>query len=234
MLLEKRGVAIYGRNRTHHTDLASLSTFSITATASAGGGSDRAPLSGTRLPLVLGDFDSQPLSADLRVINKVSQNLHAELLLRLLGKEKGNGGTIEGGMEVERSFLAQADLRPEEYMFYDGSGLSRQNLVTPHAIVKLLTYAEKQPWGASYADTFPVGGVDGSLVERFKNSAQGRVHGKTGSLDHVNALSGYLTTAKGERLAFSILANNHNLTNKRAIEIIDSVVQAVIDEGKKK
>jgi D-alanyl-D-alanine carboxypeptidase/D-alanyl-D-alanine-endopeptidase (penicillin-binding protein 4) len=119
-------------------------------------------------------------------------------------------------------------------MFYDGSGLSRQNLVTPHAIVKLLTYAEKQPWGASYADTFPVGGVDGSLVERFKNSAQGRVHGKTGSLDHVNALSGYLTTAKGERLAFSILANNHNLTNKRAIEIIDSVVQAVIDEGKKK
>ena len=235
MLLEKRGVVVYGKNRTHHTELASLSTFSVTAMASAGGGSDRLPPSGTRLPLVLGNYDSQPLSADLRVINKVSQNLHAELLLRLLGKEKGNGGTIEGGLEVERSFLAQADLRPEEYMFYDGSGLSRQNLVSPHAIVKLLTYASKQPWGASFADSFPVSGVDGSLVERFsKTSAQGRVHGKTGSLDHVNALSGYLTTAKGEHLAFAILSNNHNLTNKHAIEVIDSIVQAVVDENKKK
>jgi D-alanyl-D-alanine carboxypeptidase/D-alanyl-D-alanine-endopeptidase (penicillin-binding protein 4) len=184
---------------------------------------------------VLGDYDSQPLSADLRVINKVSQNLHAELLLRLLGKEKGTAGTVEGGLEVERSFLAQADVRPEEYSFYDGSGLSRQDLATPHAIVKLLTYASKQPWGARYADTFPVAGVDGSLIERFtKTSAQGRVQGKTGSLDHVNALSGYLTTAKGERVAFSILSNNHNITNKHAIETIDSIVQCVVDEAKKK
>src|SRR5581483_11077786 len=71
-LLEKRGVTIYGRPKTHHTELASLSTFSITSTASAGGGSDRLPPPGTRLPLVLGEYDSQPLSADLRVINKVS------------------------------------------------------------------------------------------------------------------------------------------------------------------
>jgi serine-type D-Ala-D-Ala carboxypeptidase/endopeptidase (penicillin-binding protein 4) len=234
-LLEKRGVTIYGRPKTHHTELASLSTFTVTSTASAGGGADRPAIPSTRLPLVLGQYDSQPLSADLRVINKVSQNLHAELLLRLLGKEKGMAGTVEGGLEVERSFLAQADIRPEEYNFHDGSGLSRQNLVTPHAIVKLLTYANKQPWGASFADSFPVAGVDGSLVERFtKTSAQGRVHAKTGSLDHVNALSGYLTTEKGEHIAFSILSNNHNLTNKHAIEIIDSIVQAVADEGKKK
>ncbi len=234
-LLEKRGVTIYGRPKTHHTELASLSTLSITTTASAGGGSDRLASPATRLPLVLGDFDSQPLSADLRVINKVSQNLHAELLLRLLGKEKGTAGTVEGGLEVERSFLAQAGIRPEEYIFYDGSGLSRQDLVTPHAIVKLLIYAHQQPWGASYADTFPVAGVDGSLVERFtKSSAQGRIQGKTGSLDHVNALSGYLTTAKGEHIAFSVLSNNHNLTNKRAIETIDSIVQSVVDDDRKR
>jgi len=184
---------------------------------------------------VLGEYDSQPLSADLRVINKVSQNLHAELLLRLLGKEKGTAGTVEGGLEVERGFLAQADIRNEEYTFYDGSGLSRQDLVTPHAIVKLLTYANKQPWGSSFADTLPVAGVDGSLVERFvKTDAQGRVHGKTGSLDHVNSLSGYLTTEKGDHVAFSILANNHNLTNKQAIETIDAIVQLVVDDGKKK
>lgn len=233
-LLEKRGVTIYGRPKTHHTELASLSTFTITTTAS-GGGSDRLPAPGTRLPLVLANNDSQPLAADLRVINKVSQNLHAELLLRLLGKEKGTAGTVEGGLEVERSFLGQADIRPEEYTFYDGSGLSRQDLVTPHAIVKLLTFAQKQPWGAAYEDTFPVAGVDGSLVQRFtKSSAQGRVHGKTGSLDHVNSLSGYLTTEKGEHVAFAILSNNHNVTNKRAIETIDSVIQLVMDEGKSK
>lgn len=234
-LLEKRGVTVYGRPKTHHTELASLSTMSVTSMASAGGGADRLPLPGTRLALVLAQNDSQPLSADLRVINKVSQNLHAELLLRLLGKEKGTSGTVEGGLEVERSFLAQADIRPEEYNFYDGSGLSRQNLVTPHAVVKLLTYAYKQPWGANFADSFPVAGVDGSLVDRFtKTSAQGRVHAKTGSLDHVNSLSGYLTTEKGEHVAFSILSNNHNLTNKHAIEVIDSIVQCVVDEGKKK
>jgi D-alanyl-D-alanine carboxypeptidase/D-alanyl-D-alanine-endopeptidase (penicillin-binding protein 4) len=234
-LLEKRGVTIYGRPKTHHTELASLSTLSVTSMASAGGGVDHLPLPGTQLPLVLGENDSQPLSADLRVINKVSQNLHAELLLRLLGKEKGTSGTVEGGLEVERSFLAQADIRHEEYVFYDGSGLSRQDLTTPHAIVKLLTYASKQPWGASFADSFPVAGVDGSLVDRFtKTSAQGRVHAKTGSLDHVNSLSGYLTTEKGEHVAFSILSNNHNLTNKHAIETIDSIVQCVMEEGKKR
>ena len=234
-LLIKRGVTVYGQPKTHHTELASLSTFSITTTASAGGGSDRLPPINSRLPLVLAENDSQPISADLRVINKVSQNLHAELLLRLLGKEKGTAGTVEGGLEVERSFLAQADIRPEEYVFYDGSGLSRQDLVTPHAIVKLLTYANKQPWGANWADTFPVAGIDGSLVERFtKSDAQGRVHAKTGSLDHVNCLSGYLTTERGEHVAFSILSNNHNLTNKRALETIDAIVQALVDEGKKK
>ena len=234
-LLEKRGVTIYGRPKTHHTELASLSTFSVTATASAGGGADRPPMPSSRLPLVLGQYDSQPLTQDLKVINKVSQNLHAELLLRLLGKEKGTAGTIESGLEVERAFLTQADIRPEEYTFYDGSGLSRQDLATPHALVKLLTYASKQPWGAQFEDTLPVGGVDGSLIERFsKTSAQGRVHAKTGSLDHVNSLSGYLTTEKGERVAFSILSNNHNLTNKRAIETIDSIVQAVVDADKKK
>ncbi|ABF43495.1 D-Ala-D-Ala carboxypeptidase [Candidatus Koribacter versatilis Ellin345] len=233
-LLDKRGVTVYGRPKTKHTELASLSTFSITATASAGGGADRAPAPVSRLPLVLGQYDSQPLSADLKVINKVSQNLHAELLLRLLGKEKGTAGTIEGGLEVERAFLASADIRPEEYTLYDGSGLSRQDLATPHAFVKLLTYAHKQPWGATFEDTLPVAGVDGSLVERFtKSTAQSRVHAKTGSLDHVNSLSGYLTTEKGEHVVFSILSNNHNLTNKHAIETIDAIVQAVVDSGKK-
>lgn len=230
--LEQRGIAIYGRTRTHHTDLASLSTFSVTTFASSGGGDTRPGQ--LPPPLVLANYESAPLAQDLKVINKVSQNLHAELMLRLLGHEKGTSGTIDAGLEVLRGWLTQVDIRPEEYVFYDGSGLSRENLVSPHAIVKLLTYTSKQPWAAQFEDTLPVGGVDGTLSDRFKTPAlTGRVHAKTGSLGHVNSLSGYATTAKGERIVFSILTNNHMLTNRRAIETIDQIIQLVIEDKAK-
>ena len=74
--------------------------------------------------------------------------------------------------------------------------------------------------------------MDGSLSDRLKTApAKGAVHGKTGSLGHVNALSGYATTAKGERVAFSILCNNHNLTSKKAIETIDQIVEKIVADG---
>lgn len=233
-MLEKRGVIVYGRSRAHHNELANLNTLSITAMAPAGGGDEKPPAAYRSTAVVLATYESQPLSDDLRVINKVSQNLHAELMLRLLGHEKGTAGTIEGGLEVERGFLAGAGIKQDEYVFFDGSGLSRQNLATPHAIVKLLVFATTQSWGGLYESTLPVAGVDGSIGERFKGSvAAGRVIAKTGSLGHVNALSGYATTLKGDRVAFSILANNHNLTSKRALEVIDKIVEAIVEEGKK-
>jgi D-alanyl-D-alanine carboxypeptidase/D-alanyl-D-alanine-endopeptidase (penicillin-binding protein 4) len=186
------------------------------------------------VPRVLASYESQPLSQDLRVINKVSQNLHAELMLRLLGRERGTAGTIEGGLEVVRGFLNQAGIRGDEYVFFDGSGLSRQNLVTPHAVVKLLTYASTQPWGTLYRDTLPVAGVDGSLSERFKGNPrmQGRVQAKTGSLGHVNCLSGYAQTEKGDQIVFSIMANNHTLTSHRALETIDEIIAALVQDKK--
>ena len=100
-LLEERGVTIYGRARTHHTELASTQTFSVTSMASGGGDTTRPP---NPAPQVLASYQSQPVAQDLRVINKVSQNLHAELMLRLLGKEKGTSGSIQGGLEVLRGF----------------------------------------------------------------------------------------------------------------------------------
>src|SRR2546428_151897 len=122
-LLETRGIAVYGRQRTRHTELASLSTFSVTAIAPSRGGDDNQFL---RLqmnqPSVLAMNASKHLIEDVRVINKVSQNLHAEILLRLLGREKGTAGTIEGGLEVLRGFLAQAGVPSDQYLFYDGSG----------------------------------------------------------------------------------------------------------------
>jgi D-alanyl-D-alanine carboxypeptidase/D-alanyl-D-alanine-endopeptidase (penicillin-binding protein 4) len=134
---------------------------------------------------------------------------------------------------VLHGFLAQAGIQNDEYVFYDGSGLSRQNLVTPHAVVKLLTYVNDQPWNVQFRETLPVAGIDGSLAERFKNSpAQGRVQGKTGSLGHVNALSGYATTDSGELVAFSILCNNHNLQGRRALDTIDQIVEQIILDKK--
>jgi D-alanyl-D-alanine carboxypeptidase/D-alanyl-D-alanine-endopeptidase (penicillin-binding protein 4) len=176
--------------------------------------------------MVLAEHDSPPLGQDVSVVNKVSQNLHAEIMLRLLGREKGTSGSIAGGLEVLRLFLAQADVRPEEYAFYDGSGLSRQNLVSPHATVKLLRYAANQPWGGEYMESLPLAGVDGTLASRFKTLPPGTIlRAKTGSLEHVNTLSGYLTTSQGEHLIFSIMANNHTLTNKKANEILDEIVR---------
>jgi D-alanyl-D-alanine carboxypeptidase/D-alanyl-D-alanine-endopeptidase (penicillin-binding protein 4) len=236
-MLERRGVVVYGSPRTRHTELATLSTFSITTVAPAGGGDGEArpkpPSPDTRT--MLANHESQPLIQDLKVINKVSQNLHAELMLRLLGKEKGSGGTIEAGLEVMRGFLLQAGIHSDEYVFFDGSGLSRQNLVTPHALTRILEYADTQPWGQRYQDTLPVAGLDGSLSERLRStSGQGRVQAKTGSLGHVNSLSGYATTLSGDRVAFAIMANNHNLPSKRALETIDKIVTTIVEEGGKK
>jgi D-alanyl-D-alanine carboxypeptidase/D-alanyl-D-alanine-endopeptidase (penicillin-binding protein 4) len=229
-LLEQRGVTVYGHARTRHTELASMQTFSVTAMASGGG---EATSHSVPTPLVLASYDSQPVVQDLRVINKVSQNLHAELMLRLLGKEKGSSGSIEGGLEVLRGFRAKAGIQPDEFVFYDGSGLSRENLVSPHAIVKLLQYCHEQPWGQAYQDTLPIAGIDGSLGDRFKNTpAQGLVHAKTGSLGHVNTLSGYATTLKGEHIAFSVMSNNHNLPTKKALDTIDRIVEQFVEGGK--
>jgi len=229
-LLEKRGIVVYGRVRTQHAELSSLYTFHATAMASAGGGTDAVVPPLTPLRNVLADHQSMPLVQDLKVINKVSQNLHAELILRLLGRDRGRSGTVEGGLEVMQSWLLLAGIRTDEYVFHDGSGLSRENLVTPHAVVKLLSFIARQPWGATYLDTLPVGGMDGSLAERFKTpSTLGRVQAKTGALSHVNALSGYLTTLKGERLAFSIIVNNHLLNSHKASETIDDIVTALVE-----
>jgi D-alanyl-D-alanine carboxypeptidase/D-alanyl-D-alanine-endopeptidase (penicillin-binding protein 4) len=229
-LLETRGIAVYGRQRTRHTELASLSTFTVTASAPARGGDE--PFHGLQSqPWVLASHQSKALIEDVRVINKVSQNLHAEILLRLLGREKGAAGTVEGGLEVLRGFLNKADVPSDQYVFYDGSGLSRQNLVTPRAVVQLLRYAASQPWGASFRDTLPVAGVDGSLSDRFRNiDAQARVYAKTGSLGGVKTLSGYAATDRGEQVAFSILSNNFNLPTKRVTDAIDDIVGAIVHD----
>jgi D-alanyl-D-alanine carboxypeptidase/D-alanyl-D-alanine-endopeptidase (penicillin-binding protein 4) len=221
-LLAKRGVVLHGRTRARHLATASLdaNAGSVHALPAA----SAPPVS--QSPVVLAVHLSLPLGLDVHVVNKVSQNLHAEMLLRLLGREKGASASVAGGLDVLRGFLAQAGVHSEEYAFYDGSGLSRQNLVSPRATVKLLRYAAKQSWGAEYIESLPLAGVDGTLASRFQSLPLAAIlRAKTGSLDHVNALSGYLTTASGQRLVFSIYCNNHTLASKKANDVIDEIVR---------
>jgi D-alanyl-D-alanine carboxypeptidase/D-alanyl-D-alanine-endopeptidase (penicillin-binding protein 4) len=233
-ILEKRGITITGKTRAHHGELAQFFDqpelqIPEPVTANSPGSTPSALPS----PQVLAEHISLPLLEDVRVTNKTSQNLHAELALRLIGKLKGGGGSFEGGSAARRQFLLAAGVKSEEFFLLDGSGLSRRDLITPAAIVQVLIYAARQPWGAAFEQTLPVAGVDGSLAERFVNTpAGGLVHAKTGTLSHVNALSGYGQTRSGRRFVFSIFCNNHNLPSAKVVAAIDSIVLLVVNDGK--
>ena len=184
-----------------------------------------APLNGRR---VLARHVSVPLAQDIKVTNKISQNLHAELLLRLLGKVCADDGSLAQGTRVVRQFLVDSGVSDGDFFFYDGSGMSMDDRIAPRAYAQLLAYASRQAWGAAWRDTFPVAGVDGTLASQFKNSPlKGRLWAKTGTLDETNALSGYLTTASGKTLAFSILVNGHRPGSEAEEQAIDRICEAI-------
>jgi D-alanyl-D-alanine carboxypeptidase/D-alanyl-D-alanine-endopeptidase (penicillin-binding protein 4) len=160
---------------------------------------------------------SPPVSVRVREMMKASDNLHAQLLLLGVGsrtkalKEGLQDETTDAaGLRAMDQFLARVGLRRTEYFFEEGSGLSRKNVVTPHAVVQLLMHMNRHPSAKEWRDSLPVGGVDGTLKSRFTTApTKGNVRAKTGSLRHVAALSGYVTTLTGEPLAFSILVNQY-------------------------
>ncbi len=170
---------------------------------------------------------SLPLSQIVTVVNKVSQNLHAEILLRVLGAAQSDEGSVAQGARVVRQFLtAQAGVNADDFIFFDGSGLSPEDQVTPRSITTLLAYAAHQGWGTDYRASLPVGGIDGSLARRFNSpGVKGRVQAKTGTLAEVNALSGYIETVSGKHLAFSILCNDRLGDAARAA--MDRIVETV-------
>lgn len=179
----------------------------------------------------LASLQSPPLWQALQVIDKVSQNLHAELMLRLIGKIRRGDGSLAGGMAARSAFLAQAGLNAHDYYFRDGSGLSRENLVKPEAITKLLIYMDGQPYAPVWRSFLPIAGEDGSLARRFRNTpAQGRIFAKTGYVEHVHTLSGYATTLSGERLAFSIMVNNDDMPGTQVFHVIEAICEAMVQE----
>jgi D-alanyl-D-alanine carboxypeptidase/D-alanyl-D-alanine-endopeptidase (penicillin-binding protein 4) len=187
-----------------------------------------APLEGRK---VLTTHISVPVSQDAVVINKISQNLHAELLLRLLGKVHGTDGSLAEGARVVRQFLLDAGVDDNDFFFYDGSGMSTDDRIAPRALTQLLAYAAHQPWGAAWRETLPIAGVDGTLSDRFNHSPlRGRLWAKTGTHNEANALSGYLTAASGKTLAFSILVNGHRPGSSAEVQAIDRIAEAIAAE----
>jgi D-alanyl-D-alanine carboxypeptidase/D-alanyl-D-alanine-endopeptidase (penicillin-binding protein 4) len=186
------------------------------------------PVSGSK---VLATHVSPTLAEDVNVTNKVSQNLHAELFQRLLGRLEGEDGSIAQGARVVRQFLVNAGVDPGDFLFYDGSGLSGNDLITPRAATTLLTYAARQPWGELYRSSLPIGGVDGSLAGRFAGPMKGKVFAKTGTLSEVNALSGYLMAASGKTLVFSVLCNDRQPAGDAARNALDRIVTAIADSN---
>ena len=177
---------------------------------------------------LLATYTSPPLGQDLTVINKVSQNLHAELVLRDLGQAVLGDASIAAGARVVRQFLTNAGIDPADFLFFDGSGLSPQDLITPRAATTLLAYATRQPWGEAFRQTLPVAGVDGSLAGRFTQSpVKGKLFAKTGTLSEVNALTGYHTTHSGKTVILSILCNDHDPTSEATRKAADKIVEAI-------
>jgi D-alanyl-D-alanine carboxypeptidase/D-alanyl-D-alanine-endopeptidase (penicillin-binding protein 4) len=232
-MLTTRGVQISGNGVAHHRWPTDTEHYEAEMRVPVALPQDL-PAHARHLPaqpetgLVLAARTSVPLLEDITVTNKVSQNLHAELLLRLLGKQYGRDASIVQGARVVRQFLINAGIAPDDFFFYDGSGMSEQDLITPRALTQLLRYVAAQPWGAEFRGTLPVGGVDGTLADRFAQTAlRGRIFAKTGTLGEVNTLSGYVTARSGRTLVISILCNAHRPDVEGTTKTMDAIVTAL-------
>ena len=204
--LEQRGVTVSGRPRA-------INWLDREAN----------PLDVTKL-VEISTTESRPLSEIVGKMMKPSQNLYAQLLLLQVGAinqkpEDKNQTTEEAGIAELQRFAAQAGIQRGELLFDEGSGLSRRALVTPNAIVELLKFMGRHRYADIYREALPIAGVDGTLRNRMKGTAAERnVRAKTGTIGNVNTLSGYVTTAAGERLAFSLMLNAYNADSKNSVK----------------
>ncbi|MCS7309157.1 MAG: D-alanyl-D-alanine carboxypeptidase/D-alanyl-D-alanine-endopeptidase [Armatimonadetes bacterium] len=168
---------------------------------------------------------SPPLREILPLLNKPSDNLIAECLLRTLGRVMHGEGSAAAGERVMLEFLRQAGLNLEALNIVDGSGLSRRNQISARNLVTLLRYMASHPQSKVFIDSLPLAGVDGTLRNRMVNTpVQGKARAKTGSLGRVSTLAGYLTTQGGEELVFAILMNNYNGSAAAARAVQDAIL----------
>lgn len=169
-------------------------------------------------------LEAPSLIDSLRIISEDSDNLAAEIVLRHLARAVGGDGA-EDGLEAVHAMLDAAGIGRAEIELFDGSGLSPYNRITPAATVKFLSWASRQSWGDAWRATLPIGGQTGSLARRFKGTPlEGRIFAKTGTVQGVNALSGYMVAASGETLVFSVIANERPGDADPVVPLIDRLL----------
>ena len=215
-VLRSRGITIAGEAQARDSRVAPSQRFN--------------PSQAVELAFV----NSQPLSEIAKKTNKESNNLYAELILRTIGRERGEmaalpseigreRGDAEVGLAVIRLWLARSGVSAERLALHDGSGLSRLNLVTPASATGLLRALSKSPISNIFKDSLPLSGRDGTLTGRLKMLTD-RVSAKTGSLTYDASLAGYLTASNGDVFLFSIMCNDQTRRTSTT-GLIDQIVK---------
>jgi serine-type D-Ala-D-Ala carboxypeptidase/endopeptidase (penicillin-binding protein 4) len=179
----------------------------------------------------IANVQSPPLSVIAAQTLKPSQNLYTELILRALGKfvsPNGSGPertTVDDGIDAVKAFLREAGVEPRnQVVMADGSGLSRHDYITANGTMQLLVYMSKHRYANVFRDALPIAGVDGTLRTRLRDTpAANNLRAKTGTINGVASLSGYVTTAANEHLVFSIILNNYPEESTARRTFIDAI-----------
>jgi D-alanyl-D-alanine carboxypeptidase/D-alanyl-D-alanine-endopeptidase (penicillin-binding protein 4) len=169
-------------------------------------------------------WQSAALRDILPALLKPSQNQIAETLLRTIGGQTRNVASVDSGRVAAREALRGFGIADDAYVIADGSGLSRYDYVAPETLARILLGMARRPDFDLFYQALPIAGVDGTIATRMRGTAaENNVHAKTGSIANVRSLSGYVTTADGERLVFVMIAN-HFTVPRRVVEVVQDHV----------
>jgi serine-type D-Ala-D-Ala carboxypeptidase/endopeptidase (penicillin-binding protein 4) len=190
---------------------------------------------GAAASTMIAKTESPPLREIAAVLMKVSQNLYAETLLKAVGAMNGGLGTTEGGRVTARNILAAWGVKPDSYVMYDGSGLSRYNYMTAAAVVDVLQHMYKDPRHRdAFLSTLAIAGKDGTIASRLRRTrAEGNALAKTGSISNARSLSGFVKTRDGEMIVFSILANDFVIPAATITAMADLAVESLANFTRK-
>jgi D-alanyl-D-alanine carboxypeptidase/D-alanyl-D-alanine-endopeptidase (penicillin-binding protein 4) len=199
--LERKGIKISGKPR-------------------ALGKNHKTAVPGKAVPVI--EYESLPLSEMIKVINKRSQNLHAELMLKHIGLQHAGKPTFEDGTKAIIDFIKTTGIKPGSVVVKDGSGLCRENRASAHSISQLLRYMDSSEHAETFRDSLAVSGIDRSLKGMTWIAPKGKIMAKTGWLKGTLAFSGYVD-GKTQRLAFSIIVNDYTADSMRVRRARDRI-----------
>jgi D-alanyl-D-alanine carboxypeptidase/D-alanyl-D-alanine-endopeptidase (penicillin-binding protein 4) len=224
--VERTSVAI--RNNTAYFATVLRETLVASGIAVGGAAVDEDEIAPAARPAVTSTLFTQvspPLSEILHGFLKPSQNQIGEILLKTEGRVLRGEGTARAGIAAIDSVAKAWGLPARRLAQADGSGLSRYNLVAPVFLIGVLEHMRRSPNFQTFYDALPIAGVDGTLANRMKGTPlQGNVHAKTGTVSNVRSLSGYVTTAAGEQMAFSMIVNHHTVTSRDADRLAEAAL----------